>query len=60
MDSGFELGALSHFVAEQYSHPRGRWREQEPEYLERGAEWFAGKTLVCGENFYVQGGGVEK
>lgn len=51
--SGFELGALSHFVAEQYSHLGGIFREQEAEYLELVAEWFAGKTLVCGKTLFV-------
>lgn len=51
--SGFELEALSHAVAEQYSHRGGIFREQEAEYLELVAEWFAGKTLVCGKTLFV-------
>lgn len=59
--SGFELGALSHAVAEQYSHRGGIFREQEAEYLELVAEWFAGKTLVCGKTLlYLRRCAVEK
>ena len=32
--SGFELGTLSHSVAEQYSHLGGIFREREAEHLE--------------------------